>query len=204
MTPDEYIKAARVPESLEPQSFGLWTIRRTDCTAACKIPAFRRWIGFESMTLLHRFTEATMHTTYGEVVMEDSRRELRRHLPIWLCARGKVLVSGLGLGCVVRGLLASPDVESITVVEIDSDILRVVGPEFHGNDRVTLIEGDALKLELREDFDYAWHDIFAEGHEHLQVLHARLIHRFHPRCRIQGAWQLPRPFKRKAPEWVIG
>jgi hypothetical protein len=201
MTPHDYIKAARVPESLEPQSFRLWTIRRQNC--ANVLPVFKRWIGFESMTLLYRFTDGTMHTEFGEVVMEDSLRELRRHLPIWLCAKGKVLVSGLGLGCVVRGLLASPSVENITVVEIDPDILRVVGPEFHANDRVTLIEGDALKVKLGGDFDYAWHDICTNGDIHLQVLHARLIHRFHPRCRIQGAWQLPRPFKRKAPDWVL-
>jgi hypothetical protein len=52
-----------------------------------------------------------------EVVMEDSPRELRRHLPIWMHAHGRVLVTGLGLGCVVRGLLASPHVEYIDVAK---------------------------------------------------------------------------------------
>jgi hypothetical protein len=37
------------------------------------------------------------------------------------------------LGCVVRGLLSKPEVERIDVVEIDGDILRVVGKEFRGD-----------------------------------------------------------------------
>ena len=202
MSPDDYLNAGRVPASLEPQSFGLWTIRREDVSQV--IPIFKSWIGFDTMTLLHRFTTATMHQSYGEVVMEDSRRELRRHLPIWLQARGSVLVTGLGLGCVVRGLLASPQVEMVTVVEIDQQILRVIGKEFEGNERVRMVQGDALTVDLPDRFDYAWHDIWTEGNDHLQVLHAKLISRYHRQCKFQGAWQLPRMFKRTAPEWVLG
>jgi hypothetical protein len=202
MQPIDYITRARVPATLEPQKFGPWTIIRADIRES--IPIFVSWVGFETMTMLCRYTTATMHKEHGEVVMEDSLRELRRHLPIWLHARGRILVTGLGLGCVVRGLLASPDVEHITVIEIDERIIRVVGKEFERNDRVRMIHGDALTVKLEDKFDFAWHDIWTEGNEHLQVLHVRLIKRFHPRCQMQGAWLLPRMFKRKAPEWMIG
>lgn len=158
MTPDDYISAARVSLTLETQYFGLWTIHRQDMRN--KLPIFRAWAQFDSVTFLSRFTEGTMHTDFGETVMEDSRRELRRHLPIWLRARGRVLITGLGLGCVVRGLLASPHVDHITVVEIDGGILRVIGPEFESNPRVTLIHDDALTIKLDDRFDYAWHDLF--------------------------------------------
>jgi spermidine synthase len=50
--------------------------------------------------------------------MEDTLSELRRHTPIFMRAKGRLLVTGLGLG-VVRGLLAKPEVEHIDVVEID-------------------------------------------------------------------------------------
>ena len=202
MTPADYIAAARVPNALEPQEFGLWTIKRADVRKV--IPIFRNWIGFDTMTLLHRLTNATMHTPPGEVVMEDSMRELRRHLPIWLRASGRVLVTGLGLGCVVRGLLASPAVEHVTVVEIDSGILRVIGPEFERNPRVRLIQGDALAVDLAgEKFDYAWHDLWTDGEEHLQVLHAKLLCRYMAQCRFQGAWQFPRIAKRGAPAYLL-
>lgn len=201
MTPHDYVTAARVPDSLEPQCFGLWSIRRKDVSNVS--PAFKQWIGFDSMTLLHHFTMASLHTAHGEVVMEDSTRELRRHLPIWLRAEGRVLVTGLGLGCVVRGLLASPKVEHITVIEIDADIISAVGKEFDGNTRVRVVHGDALKVRMREKFDYTWHDIWVEGNEHLHILHAKLIKRFHSQCRLQGAWMFPRQLKRMLPEWTL-
>jgi spermidine synthase len=153
--------------------------------------------------LLRRWSYKSLHENEGEVVMEDSRHELQKHLAIWLNATGRVLVTGLGLGCVVRGLLASPQVEHITVVELDPQILRIVGHEFQFNPRVTLIRGDALTVQLTGQFDYAWHDLWTDGDEHLQVLHAKLLARFRDQCRIQGAWNLPRHFKRAMPKWVL-
>jgi len=194
MTPSDYLAAARVPAALKPQAFGLWSILRH------AVPESEAsWIGWPTITLLRRVTEETLHVG-GEVVMEDSRRELARHLPIWLRARGRVLITGLGLGCVVRGLLANPAVDHIDVVEIDPDILRVVGPEFASNPRVSLRLGDALKVAWPAGtrWDCAWHDIWsAEGGSRLHVLHGRLLIRYFDQVDQQGAWMLPRPVKRK-------
>ena len=196
MKPIDFITAARVPDSLTPQVFGPWTIERRRIS-----PAIAR---FDVYTLLFRTSLATLHLEGpGEVVMEDSRFELQQHLPIWLHAKGRVLVTGLGLGCVVRGLLASPDVEDITVVEIDRSILRVVGHEFESNRRVRLVHGDAFRVQLPGRFDFAWHDLWTDGEAHLQTLHAALLVRYCAQCRWQGAWQLPRWFKRRAPSWVL-
>lgn len=207
MIPDDFVIAARVPDKLQPQEFGLWSIRRDSISAMADDWARIRFlhdIGFRSYTILYKMTLATLHKKDGEVVMEDSARELRRHLPIWLHARGRILVTGLGLGCVVRGLLANSDVEHITVIEIDAGILRVVGPEFEHNSRVRLIHGDALSVSLeRERFDYAWHDLWTDGERHLQLLHADLIRRFHGQVQIQGAWQFPKMFKRIMPAWFL-
>lgn len=198
MSPDQFLDAARVPDSLKSQEFGPWTIERINADET--ILGQLGLLGWPTMTMLCRHTWATLHKTRGEVVMEDSRRELSRHLPIWLCARGRVLITGLGLGCVVRGLLASPDVEHIDVVEIDRDILRVVGPEFANNPRVTLHQADALSIDWPAGtrWDCAWHDIWCEG-DGLQVLHGKLICRYFPMVRRQGAWMLPRIAKRIAP-----
>src|SRR4051812_44820827 len=109
MTPEQLVHACRVPDTVQPATTGLWTIRRV---SAAEMPnpfsqAYLRYTlgGYDSYTLLERATLATMHRDFGECVMEDSARELRRHLPVLLVARGRVLVSGLGLGCVLRGLL---------------------------------------------------------------------------------------------------
>ncbi len=194
-TPADFLDAARVPDSLEPQEFGLWTIQRVRADES--IMGELGWLGSRPhYTLLRRLTEATLHHA-GEIVMEDSLRELRRHLPIWLAARGRVLVSGLGLGCVVRGLLASPAVEHVDVIELDDKVIKVVGAEFSRNTRVTLWHGDALTIEWPEEkrWDYAWHDIWCEG-SGLQILHMELMKRYSPRCTMQGAWQFPRMFRR--------
>jgi spermidine synthase len=131
--------------------------------------------------------------------MEDSRRELRKHLPIWMKARGRVLVTGLGLGCVVRGLLASRDVDRIEVVEIDYDIARIIGAEFAGarglaGQAVEIHVGDAREIDeswLPGKFDAAWHDLWTEGPD-LQEQHIDVMMRMLGRCGPQGAWALPR------------
>lgn len=196
-----YLRAARVPESVQPQEFGLWEIKRQTLDGVAAYMA-----GSRSMTVLCRWTEATLQNPAGEVVMEDSHRELCRHLPIWFAAHGRVLKTGLGLGCVVRGLLAKPEVEHVDVVEIDADIIRVIGPEFDGNPRVTIHHADALTWDFGERrWDFAWHDIWTEGNDHLQVLHAQLIARYGPAVAAkQGAWMLPRLVHRIAPERLLG
>lgn len=160
MQTEAYLSAARCPPTLVPQAFGLWEIQRRERPPQEPAGAtFRLLVGADHQTALCRMTEATLHQESGEVVMEDSLQELRRHMPVWLAARGRVLVTGLGLGCVVRGLLASPHVSHIDVIEIDRDILRIVGAEFSGNPRVRLIHDDALTCELPEGrWDIAWHD----------------------------------------------
>lgn len=200
MTPQDYMEAARVPRSIEPQDFGLWRIERLESVVKFVGPSCVSMgptlVGWPDYTMLSRFTEKTMHLVRGDIVMEDSRRELRKHLPIWMVARGRVLVTGLGLGCVVRGLLANRDVDRIEVVELDADIARIVGREFAGNARVGLTLGDALDEDVvRGRFDYAWHDLWTEG-DGLQLMHAELFERFSDRCGPQGAWAFPREFSR--------
>lgn len=192
-----FLAAARVPSSVRSQSFSLWHISRQDRIP----PQAREWAGWPSITVLRRLTMASMHIG-GEVVMEDSRHELRRHLPIWLAARGRVLVTGLGLGCVVRGLLASPHVSHIDIVEIDDGIIRVIGSEFSSEPRCTIYHDDATEWKPATDarWDFAWHDLWSEsGSAHLQLQHVKLLARFQDQIPLerQGAWQFPRIAGRK-------
>lgn len=197
MKPIDFLKAARVPKTLEPQTFGPWTIQRRSLSVEQKFTT----ISWPDYTLLFRPSLGSLHhDAPGDVVMEDSPLELSRHLPIWLAARGRVLVTGLGLGCVVRGLLASPEVEHIDVVEIHPDIIRIIGAEFAEDPRVNLIQNDALKVNFFPGtrWDYAWHDLWEDGSgaKHLQLIHAKLILKYQDCVRHQGAWGFPRFVKR--------
>jgi hypothetical protein len=178
MTPADFLAAAKVPIAVPAGQHGPWSLYRQ------VIPqALLARVGGPVLTVLARMTPATLHTEYGDVVMEDSDEELRRHLPIWMAARGDVLVSGLGLGCVVRGLLANPRVNNIDVVELDPVILAVVGAEFEGNPRVRLHRGDALTYPWNwragDSWDFAWHDVWTpEGNGlPLHRLHLELLAR---------------------------
>lgn len=216
---ERFLQAARVPCTLAPQIFGGWTIRRDPLPGLRFL--HRRWahLGWSDYTVLFRTEPVLKEPDWDnihrvrddgkveelDVVMEDSPRELSKHLPIWMAARGRILVTGLGLGCVARGLLASPAVEHIDVVEIDPEIIRVIGPEFTGNDRVTIHLADALQFEAAgRQWNFAWHDIWTPENKGLHEQHARLIGRFRSTSMPQGAWQFPRPFKRQLRRELIG
>lgn len=213
MTPAEFIARAKVPLSLRPGQHGLWTIERKRwcdsilCELERDVENPFGLVGSSTYTLLWRVTDKSVHLGKGEIVMEDSLRELRKHLPIWMSAKGQVLVTGLGLGCVVRGLLANPDVTHIDVVEIDKTICKLIGPEFEGNPRVTLHLADALQWDFGgQCWDYAWHDLHSFDDTHLQVMHAELFCRFMNAVPLgrQGAWAWPREANRKIPVRLLG
>lgn len=211
-----YITAARCPETIPTGDNGLWKLERVyldDPRLAKPDPtSLRRLGGFPYLTILSYWTLATLHQNRGDIVMEDSPAELRRHMPIWLNAKGRVLITGLGLGCVLRGLLANPAVTHVTVVEIDSTIIRWVWPEFMASERALLLQGDAFEIDWPPGtrYDFAWHDIYHEE-RHEAVLHSKLMVRYREMCAAQGAWGLPRWYRRRiggdfvhssAPGWV--
>lgn len=186
----EIIRAAKFPDTLPPphqEDFGLWRFRRVCLKDA---PIERFVIGGNALTILEKMTMITVHLESYEVVMEDSNVELRRHAPIFRHGHGRILISGLGLGCVVRGLLTKPEVEHIDVVEIDPRIIDRFGVEFAGDRRVTIHHGDALTYPWSETerWDVAWHDIHCTKEDSLVRLHAALVERFLYQCDRQGWW----------------
>jgi spermidine synthase len=117
-----------------------------------------------------------------------------------LRAKGRILVTGLGLGCVVRGLLANPAVEHVTCIEKSPDVMKLVAP-YMPRDRLTIIQADALEwAKFNEDhFDYAWHDLWTDrdkGEPHLDLWHTRLMFDLIDCVEYQGAWSYDRAAKR--------
>lgn len=153
-------------------------------------------------TWLYRVTDSTMYSDPpGEVVMEDTPFELRTHLGFVLRAHGNVLVTGLGLGCVVRGLLANPAVESVTCIENSPDVLNLVA-KYMPTSRLAIIEADALEWTAKniQIFDCAWHDLWTDrdaGEPHLDFWHTQLLRNLRKTVKNQGAWALDRGIKKK-------
>lgn len=159
-------------------------------------------------TILTRKTYATLNTD-GECVMEDTVPELQTHLNFVRRAKGDVLVTGLGLGCIVRGLLCKPDVTHITVIERDEHVLKLVLPYMPNDQRLHVVHADAAKVIVQEPFDYAWHDIWTDecaGEPSLSCAHIDLLSRYHKNgwAKKQGAWGFPKEIQavaKRQPFW---
>lgn len=200
--PQSLLQAARAVDIPEGSS-GLWYIKKVYPPKAQTVT--RNGQQYELapalFTHLFRITDDTLYKhPPGEVVMEDTPLELKRHLEFMLRARGKVLITGLGLGCVVRGCLANPNVEKVVCIEKSSDVLGLVRP-YMPQDRLKIVYADALAWTAtnKERFDCAWHDIWANkdrGEPDLSLLHTQLIFNCVERVGFQGAWGYLRESKR--------
>ena len=93
--------------------------------------------------------------------MSDTPAEYRDAAWFIREAEGDVLISGLGLGMVVKALLKKPEVTSITVLELSEDVIKLVAPTY-ADPRVRVILADCRKWKADRKFDYAWHDIWAD------------------------------------------
>jgi hypothetical protein len=183
---------------------GLWYVRKCVIDRTMILPdgnGVLKPVPPGSYTMLFRWTTATLHKGQGECVMNDMLSELNTHLDFMLRAHGRVLITGLGLGCVTRGVLANPAVQSVTVIERDPDVLKLVRAYMPADPRLTIIEADAVKWceQSTDTFDCAWHDLWTDegnGEPHLQLVHNDLIIAMRHRVKMQGAWQYPRGIRR--------
>jgi len=189
----EAMRATHIPEATS----GLWRVHRW----SPRTPQVNRdgeIVAPGTYTSLRRLTWETADAG-GEAVMSDDLPELRKHLEPIFRARGRVLVSGLGLGCVVRGFLANPAVEHVDVVERDPDVLTLVRPHLP-RERVTIYQADAVafaKSAARAGFrwDLAWHDLWSDrdgGEPALPITHQRIMLALAGQVAWQGAWAYPR------------
>ena len=155
---------------------------------------------------LYRTTEATLHLGHGSLVMIDHIIELQKHLEFVLKAHGRVLVTGLGLGCVLRGLLHRGQCDEIVVIERDPSVIKLVWPSLEYERTLRLIQADARDWTrtTEQRFDYAWHDLWSDTDQDepsLQVTHASMMFHLAKQVRYQGAWSFPREFKRGRRRW---
>lgn len=195
------LTAARA-ESIPEGWSGLWFIRKADQKEDKVADRHGGKVLLPAGVYTHllRVTTERLHREPpGEVVMEDTPFELRTHLNFMMKAYGQVLVTGLGLGCVVRGLLQNPRVDFITCIEKSKHVLNLIEP-FMPKERLKIIHADALEWVKLDDrkFDCAYHDIWADtenGDEPLAHLHSLLLLSCRKKAKYQDAWGLFRPVK---------
>jgi len=184
---DAFLKAGRVPPGILP-----WQAEKSMLNAK-KING-DAFLFDVCLAGLHRVDEKGFG---GYTIMDDHPGEVIRHLDAVRHAQGRVLKTGLGLGCFVRMALKKPNVEHIDVIEINEEIASHFGAQFKNDPRVTIHIEDAFKFPLKDKkWNFAWHDIYCEGNKGLSKLHTELIIRYLKHADAQGAWGLERWFRR--------
>lgn len=135
----------------------------------------------------------------GRLWMSDTPAERRDHMPAiikagQLSAR-RALVNGLGIGMIVAGLLDVPTIEHIDVVEIDKDVINLVGGHVErlaadAGKTVNIHHDDAYTIAWPAGtvWDIAWSDIWESACTDNLLDMSRLSRRYSRRVRWHGHW----------------
>ena len=125
----------------------------------------------------------------SQVVMSNTPAEICDFMSFVWRAKGNVLINGLGLGVVLKAVLQQPEVESVTVIEISEDVIKLVAPYFT-DPRVTIVQADALIWKAPRGMYYnaVWHDIWSDvcisNLDDMRLLHRK----YGRRCSYQESW----------------
>lgn len=123
-----------------------------------------------------------------ETMMSNTQFEYRTNIDFVQSARGHVMIAGLGLGMILRPLAAKDDVESITVVEKDPDVIAMIAPYYADIKKLRIIQADVFKYNPDRVFDWVWHDIWpSTSPDNLTQMHA-LRWRYRTHAIQQGCW----------------
>lgn len=98
------------------------------------------------------------------VIMSNTPAEIDDHREAVNLAHGDVFIAGLGLGMVLEAMLSKADVYSITVLEIEPEIIGLVAPYYADEPKVSILCGDAREpsavLPDGKRFDFLYFDIW--------------------------------------------
>jgi hypothetical protein len=143
-------------------------------------------------TRLMRWTKMNAGSGW-KVIMSDTPPEIKDHYKVLSEARirgGRVLINGLGLGMVLKGVLSSPDVTCVDVVENSPDVIKLVAPAYLTDPRVNIHQGDAYNIEWDEGtrWNVVWHDIWddirPDNLPEMKILHEK----YKGLCDWQDSW----------------
>lgn len=106
-----------------------------------------------------------MDKEYGERMwMSDTDMEWITNVGFIHMCKGDVLIFGLGMGFVLPPIMKNPAVKTITVVEKNRDVIRLIEPfvmKWPHARKVTIVEGDAFTWSpVVGPFDVIYFDIW--------------------------------------------
>lgn len=128
--------------------------------------------------------------------MSDTDAEKRDHVGAYWRIKDpttrRVLINGLGLGMIVQAALSFDHVEHVDVVEIDEGVIKLVGPHYAKDPRVSVIHADAFVQATRwprgTRWDVGWSDIWPDMCSDYLPEMTRLRRAYGQRCRWHDCW----------------
>jgi hypothetical protein len=159
----------------------------------------------ESMVKPGTYTRL-VHTGRNKVVMSNTPMEVITNMPFIKEAKGRVLISGLGLGMALKAVLAKPYVTFVKVIEIDRDLIDLITSGAFTREMLTgrlqIVHADALTYKPAPDekYDVAWHDIWDEIDDENLAQMGQLKRKWSRRIPLQMCWaqDLCQRMKRRA------
>lgn len=174
-----YKASAKLRVDVPEGKAGLWAVQKFETVLDMTYLRFARENrppGLGEMTrLIHKDRGTVMSDTCAEI--EDLLRYIHN-------LRGNLLVTGLGLGMIIHMLTKVKEykgqVDTITVIEKDKDVIKLVAPHYLKNKKVAIIQGDAFlwKPSKHAKFDSAWHDIWDTIDERAREEYGELRRRY--------------------------
>jgi hypothetical protein len=105
----------------------------------------------------------------GRLLMSDTSMEKRTNSRAVFEATGDVLIFGLGIGMVAVAIACKPEVTSVTIVELEQDVIDLVEPHLRAklgalSSKLKVVRGDAFTWKPEKDaqFSTIWFDIWSD------------------------------------------
>ena len=126
-------------------------------------------------------------TVNGATMMSDTQQEHETNEDALFCATGDVLIVGLGLGMLFEAIVRKPDVTSVTVLEINPNVIKLVW-QYVCHPKATLVKADvfAWKPPKGVRWDYIWLDIWENSSDDTKKEAAALKRKLRPYLRRGG------------------
>jgi hypothetical protein len=151
----------------------------------------------------------------GRLWMSDTVDERRDHWGPKYHAKGHVLIGGLGMGLVALAAALKPEVKTVTIIEINPDVIAFVVPYLRAAleaegvdpDKLEVIEADVFKWKPPKGQMYQclwfdiWEDLCVDNLKEIHTLNRRFARRTDPSgyrgCWVEGQLKYERDRKRR-------
>lgn len=129
----------------------------------CKLENDRVLIGFNFRTYFDLRPGLYTYLCEGdEYIMSDTPTEIFTNVDFVSHAHGDILIGGLGLGVMLKMLEELPKVNTVTVIEKEEEIIRLVEDQLELPRHFKVLHADIFKHIPEKKYDVIYFDIWTD------------------------------------------